>query len=213
MDVQLRQMMIDVDGDKEFVALFSGKYDVSNKGECYKMLHAWLLEGHAMKKAMTCLVFFSKPLVFLITGKTRQKVDRDGTLLEKPKGDGKAVDDALLGLLPHLGEDQLHQMEQDGVMTEASVIRRKSKFRSVNFSMVRRCALLACQHLPQEGLVKQWMRVHGGRPLAVNTNSWDKNDQSWFIRAEQVEELQEDHALHSEFDWKAAFSTGAPVKK
>jgi hypothetical protein len=205
MEAKARLMMKQVTADEEFVALFKGKFDVSNKGLCYRLLLNWLAEGDGMKKAMTCLVFYSKPLVFLATGKTRAKKNVNGEVVIPARGDGRPVDDKVLHFLPHLAKEQLDEMDKHPVATESAIIRRNGKFKTVNFSMVRRCALLAAEHLPAEDLVKQWIRVHGGRPMSVNLSSWDVSNETSKIRAEQILELQMDHELHEEMDWLAAF--------
>lgn len=141
-----------VDEDESFLALFKGKYSVSDKGEGWKQSLAWLSSGDgrdAKKKALTCVIFFVHPLRWLDKG----FIKKDGMITESPDGFRGVSEQVLMFLPTHEGDVEIENAE-----------RRASAFRAVNFSSVRRVALMALQVLPERSIIAQWIVAHGGRP-------------------------------------------------
>jgi hypothetical protein len=174
--------------DDEFIALFNGKFDVSLRGYTYLKTHKWLHEGSGLEKVNTCVVFFSKPLVYLATGQTK-----------KGKGDGKPVSEKLMNFLPMLtGEEQ---------QTVTNSLRLKTAYKAVNFTQVRNTALIYLQYGPSEGLVLQWMRKHGGRPLALDEGIlMDSEDPTERILGAAIAAFRSDQPVWGALDWSKAFA-------
>lgn len=174
--------------DEEFVALFNGKFDVSIKGYTYIKTHTWLNERDGLERANTCLVFFSKPLVYLATGETK-----------KGKGDGKPVSEKLMDFLPKLQGEEL--------TTVKNSLRLKTQYKEVNFTQVRNAALLYLQLGPQEGLVLQWMRKHGGRPLSLDESVMMESDSATIrILGAAIAAFRQDYPVWGALDWTKAFA-------
>lgn len=174
--------------ESEFVALFSGKFDVSLRGFTYIKTFEWLSEGDSLKKALTCMVFFQKPLKFLETGLTK-----------KNKGDGKGVDKKVIKWLPMLTDDEASSVTNE--------FRVKSIFKKVNFTQVRNTALLFAQHGPYQGLVMQFIRKWGARPLQINTEAYHaSDDQTQAIMAETLDTFRADRIIHDAYNWSGFFN-------
>lgn len=133
-----------------FVELFSGKFDVSLKGMGYQR-DAEFLSAHKDPYMVicACMVFFSKPKAFLVTGRTKSG-----------QGDGKGVNLKLLELLP------TKEPSEDPGKQAAWRASAHGAWATVNVSSVRRIALMAFEKLPAEGhpLVRQFHVSRGGRP-------------------------------------------------
>lgn len=130
--------------DDAFLSLFAGKFSVSDSGAGWEQSLEFLRAGSAVKKSLTCVMFFSHPLRWLESG----VVNRDGDVAE----DFKGVDNQVLQFLP----------ERSGGSVKEK--RANSIYKGVNFTSVRRIALMALQNLPQKSIIAQWIKVHKGRP-------------------------------------------------
>jgi hypothetical protein len=142
---------------EDFVALFNGKESVAGRAQGYRDAVAWLREGNAQRKMFSCLVFYEKPIEVLATGRTRAGL-----------GDGNAVQNGVLAYLPQ------HTAPYSADV-EARPAARYGHFQHVNFSMIKRVALLALQkRWVQHAIFTQWYTAYGGLPMAVNfsTSRW-----------------------------------------
>jgi len=159
----------EVDGD--FLKLFNGKEGIAGKSQGYDDAVEWLEEGHAKRKIFTCIIFYEKPVEFLATGKTKTS----------GKGDGKKVEDKLAEYLPHHeGSLQKEVAERDP--------KRYGVFAKVNFTMVRRVALLALQKGWAEDNTRHlWEVAYGGRPMAINFDN-----AKWHSMAKETREIKEE---------------------
>jgi hypothetical protein len=174
----------------EFFSLFNGKFDVSLKGLTYEKTYNWLSEEDGtlpLQKACACMVFFSKPLVFLETGKTKTG-----------KGDGSGVDLKLLNYLPLLTKEE--------AATVTNEHRVKSNFRAVNFTMVKNVALLFAQIGPVKGLVLQFHRKWGGNPANINTTRlYSTGSQTDEIFAGNIDLFMADQLIWGNYNWVPFF--------
>jgi hypothetical protein len=168
---------------KEFIALFAGKFDVSLKGLGYQKAFDWLSEGSSFEKANACMVFFTKPLQFLETGKTKQG-----------KGDGEAVSRELIKYLPVLSEEEGKDITNE--------YRLKSHFKLVNFTMVRVVALLFAEFGRNQGLVLQWRRKWGATPSRVNTEFLHQSmSETVTIMANHLDAFRADIIVWDSYNW------------
>jgi hypothetical protein len=90
-----------------------------------------------------------------------------------------------------------------------NLFRKKSRFGMVNFTMVRRVALMAAQRLPEVGLVKQWIRTFGGRPVGLAVTRFKLDLETDRIKWQQIEEFQRDKDLWKDLKWDEAFGSVA----
>jgi hypothetical protein len=159
----------EVDGD--FLKLFNGKEGIAGKQQGYDDAVDWLEEGHAKRKIFTCIVFYEKPVEFLATGKTKSS----------GKGDGKKVEDKLAEYLPmHEGPLQKEVAERDP--------KRYGVFTKVNFTMVRRVALLSLQKgWAEDDTRHQWEVAYGGRPTAINFDN-----AKWHSMQKETREIKQE---------------------
>jgi len=167
--------------DQAFLALFNGKDSISGRALGYQQAKAWLDQGDKVRKMLTCLVFYEKPIQFLATGRTAGG-----------KGDGNHVDVQLVRYLP-----------QHDATTEGDLLDRLDTkfgaFKRVNFSMVRRVALLAVQkEWIQGNHTRQWVQAYGGRPSQVQYDSskWmGMTTESFRIKREGIVAFVEDRTF------------------
>jgi len=136
-----------------FLSLFKGKDEISGSGEGYRLALRWLASDpdSFTKKTTTCLIFHEKPASFLITGTSKAG-----------SGDGVAVNPALIQYLPsHDDDEDIPRNKRTGELWHA--------FRRVNFSMVRRVALLSLENewLPKKHY-DQWVDRYGGKPTKLD---------------------------------------------
>jgi hypothetical protein len=165
--------------DEDFFDLFNGKEEISGRSKGYQDARMWLQEGNSLRKMTTCLVFYEKPITFLVSGGT----------VNNRAGDGSSVDNRLLNYLP----------QHEGAMLNQAHLRSTIKFgafKNVNFTMVRRVALLSLQKgwLTHE-LAQQWTKSYGGLPYDLNFDStkWQRmTDESRRIKREGIEAFKED---------------------
>jgi hypothetical protein len=165
--------------DDEFIKFFNGKEGIAGKAKGYDDAVEWLEDGAHKRKIFTCIVFYEKPIEFLSSGKTK-----DGK-----KGDGKKVDDKLINYLPmHAGELQEE--------VAAREIKKFGAFAKVNFTMVRRIALLALQKgWAEEGMAKQWEVAYGGTPMKItfDNSKWNgMADETKKIKQEGIQMFKDE---------------------
>jgi len=161
--------------DEEFLALFNGKEQIGGAAEGYDRAHKFLKHADGERRALTCLVFYEKPVQFLATGKTKSG----------EKGDGTAVDKSVLSYLP--------QHSDDTRPTSRNSL-KFGEFSNVNFAMVRRVALLAIEYelLPKK-YIDQWKSNYGGSPSEVSFSGgkWSQmNPETWTIKKEGIRKFQ-----------------------
>lgn len=140
---------------EDFENLFTGKYDVAC-GENYEEAVEFVSQHkQSLRVAQTCMVFFSKPIDFLVTGKTNAD-----------KGDGRPVDDRLLEYLPKHKEKP----------TCSAKWRENKKFELLNVQMIRRIALLSFQYgHSKDKLVSQFWTKYG-RPTDLASEAIEQNE-------------------------------------
>jgi hypothetical protein len=177
--------------DQTFINLFKGKDTISGRSAGYNAVKVWLEKGNRQKKMFTCLVFYEKPIQFLATGQTAEKEGKTA------KGDGEKVASSLTEFLPLHEESTLSDLE---ARTEA----KYGAFKRVNFSMVRRVALLSVQKAwLVNPLVDQWIQRYGGRPSVVNySNSvWKSmHEETHDIKKLGLDQFKEDQVYWQDVD-------------
>lgn len=166
--------------NEEFESLFAGKYDVAG-GEDYESAVQFVTNHEqSLRVAQTCMVFFTKPIDFLVTGKTLSD-----------KGDGRPVDDRVLNYLP------LHKEKPKC----SAKWRENKKFERLNLQMIRRIALLSFQYgHSKDDLVKQF-RDRYGKPtdLAVEENDLVESETKRILRRACEQFNTQDHQIYSDF--------------
>jgi len=143
---------------------FNGKDEINGKGDGYKAMLNWLKDNRDAK-IQVCTVFAEKPIQFLATGKTKSN-----------KGDGVAVDDALLQYLP------LHDNEDLVAARDAA---KYGSFVRVNFTMVKRVALYGAEFTNLPASI-DWVKRYGGKPSVVQRTSLKGNEDTIRIKWESI---------------------------
>jgi hypothetical protein len=146
------------------VTWFNGKDEINGKGDGYKAMLNWLKENRDAK-IQVCTVFAEKPIQFLATGKTKSN-----------KGDGVAVNDALLQYLP------LHEDEE---LVIARDVAKYGSFIKVNFTMVKRVALYGAEYTNIPASI-DWVKRHGGKPSVVQRASLKGTEETIRIKWESI---------------------------
>jgi hypothetical protein len=163
---------------EDFVALFNGKESVAGRAQGYRDALAWLHEGNAQRKMFSCLVFYEKPIELLAQGRTRGGA-----------GDGAAVQNGVLAYLPQ------HTAPFPADVA-ARAVARYGHFQHVNFSMVKRVALLSLQkRWAQHAIFNQWYVAYGGLPMNVNfqTSRWTQMaEETRNIKQQSIQAFVED---------------------
>lgn len=176
----------------EFISLFSGKYDVYQKGLGYELAMKWLEEGDGMRKGLTCLVFAEKPLAFMATG--RVKTSGENT--------GEGASEKLMDYLPTLSKSEV---ESD---VTAEWRKKLGPWAKVNMTRVRIVAFLFVQFFPKLKLTSQWIRAYGGKPSVVSGRRSGAAEETNSIRMEQIGDFKAQQDLWKGMDWAKAFKSG-----
>jgi hypothetical protein len=156
---------------------------VSGRSEGYRNVKTWLESGNRARKMYSCIVFYEKPIQFLSTGRTSEKENKPA------KGDGVKVENNVLDYLP---------VHTDATLTDlaARTDTKYGTFKKVNFSMVRRVALLAIQKgWLQHERIEEWKNCYGGIPTQITytATSWDKmSDETLRIKKMGIQQFVED---------------------
>jgi hypothetical protein len=163
--------------DAQFLGLFNGKEQIGGSQQAYLQIREFLNQGAATRKMVTCLIFYEKPVQFLATGRTRAG-----------SGDGIAVNGDLLRYLPQHDDENAYRER-----TEAKF----GLFRKVNFTMVRRIALLALEYdrLPRD-MLRSWEAAYGGKPrtLDFSIGRWTQMDEETRrIKREGINRFRSEH--------------------
>jgi len=199
--------MINAQGDKqvslqetipeEFYSFFNGKEDIAGGGETYALAIQWLVKEPSSfhKKCIACAVFSLKPMVFLLTGKTKSG-----------KGDGVAVSEKLRPFLPYHEDGWLQDLAKGSASDKVTFKNRTSaKFpdwmRSVNASMIKCSALLYFEatefnaargiSLPSK-IAMQWHDAYGVAPssLTLDVKDFADHPETYKIRSEQLSQFK-----------------------
>lgn len=137
--------------DEDFLSLFNGKFEVSGTGKGWEDALAWLgKDGNTLRKAMSCIMLFVHPLRYVEAGMIKTATGE----IKRADETFQGYDKSLLSFLPKLENlDSIKNSE-----------RREAAFGKVNFSMVKRVALMTLEVLPNISVVHQWTKKHKGRP-------------------------------------------------
>jgi len=178
-NVQTTTNDVDYLNDTEFEQLFNGKYDVSTPSLAFDAAFNYLETVNARRSAQACVIFATKPLVYLVTGLTKQL-----------KGDNIGVSVKLLKLLPHLPSENWSSI--------TSLARKKlGTWAYLNMSMIRRIAYMYIETFPEEVICKQWIKLYGGSPNSIRVVKGKGSETTKRILLENLTQFQSNSTLWS----------------
>jgi len=204
-----RERLIEDMDDDEFFALFNGLHLISGSGQAYNAAFDFLsgLNGRRFVRAVeTCLIIHEKPKILMMTGRTKSGKDV-----------GKRLSIKLVKVMPMLSEEQIK--ERDESTKEADIRGRKARmsyapeWRNVNFSCVRRIALMAIEFkvlsYKKSSVIST---IYQKYPQGITTTDWTLdnckgNDLTLKSRMESKDELVRNKVHWSKLAWRDMFET------
>jgi hypothetical protein len=168
----------------------SGSESLTGGGIAYDMMFNFYMMS-TMKAVLlyACYAFVEKPLIYLMTGKTKNT-----------QRNGNKVSDKLASILPKHTDEEMDLIEKTQTLKGIPVEERMSSvrksyptaFKSLNISMMRKIAYVSLEYLPRDVHkgVTQMLEKYGTTPstIDVTSNSFTKGlaAKSIAIKTEQI---------------------------
>jgi hypothetical protein len=183
--------------DKEFEELMRGISTIGGPmiayEDMFKFLERRFESGGRKAVSQTigaCILLCEKPMRYVFSGKTKSQHDNNEV-------GGNSWDEKMIRVLPfHYGAelDNLKDIIQDRIDNKGY----KVAFSKVNVSMVRRVALVSCEHLfgnkSYNRIVTEYQIQYGCRPSEIDVEKHvkmielrRKSERSYEIKVEQIE--------------------------
>jgi hypothetical protein len=189
----------------EFYALFNGKEDIRGGGRNWELTKAHLdtlRQPLIINKCVAaCMVFFEKPKEFLILGRSRNQ----------GSGDGRGIGESVYGILPMLSETDYEAMrtslDRDARRGYDLRQRYPERARKLNFSMIKRIALIGAQKMSHDTTIKifqQWWRAYNGlRPdeVIITLAMCGGNSETLRIKKDQFDQFKYSKTHWNTIDW------------